>query len=279
MTISEYLAVTTAALQAAGVESARLDALILLEDALHEDRAVLLAHPEREIPAPVYAGLYKKRVRRETHEPLAYIRGQAPFFGRTFLVDKRVLVPRPESEAIIELLKQFVPQLPRPQDPQHGAEALSVADVGTGSGILGLTAGLELPGTQVFLYDIDDSALEVARHNSGALHVSATLEKQDLLSGIKRQHDIILANLPYVPEQLTINRAAGHEPKQALFSGPDGLDHYKRFWAALAGDVNKPMLIITESLPAQHHTNALLARAAGFYMAGRQGFAQAFQPL
>ena len=269
MTIGEYLAVTTAALQASGVESARLDALILLEDALGQDRALLLAHPERELPAPIYAALYKRRVRREQHVPLAYIRGRAPFFGRTFAVDERVLVPRPESEALIQLAKRHVPERPE----------LIVADVGTGSGALGITAGLELPDSRVYLYDIDAGALEVARRNAAMLRVNAVLEQRDLLGGVTRPHDIILANLPYVPEQLTINRAARHEPPHALFSGPDGLDHYKRFWAELTAHANKPALIVTESLPAQHHTNALLARTAGFFLADHEGFAQAFQPL
>jgi release factor glutamine methyltransferase len=268
MTVDEYLRTTTAALRQAGVESARLDALILLEDALHEDRAVLLAHLDRDVPDPIFAKLYKQRVQRETHVPLAYIRGQAPFFGRNFIVDEHVLVPRPETELLIELLKKHAPKGP-----------VTVADVGTGSGVLGITAGLELPEATVFLYDIDPEALAVAKQNADKFHVAATLETHDLLKGVRRHHDVILANLPYVPEHVRLNRAATHEPKHAIFSGPDGLDHYKKFWEELSAVTNKPQLILTESQPSEHHVNAQLARAAGFFLADRQGFAQAFQPL
>jgi release factor glutamine methyltransferase len=268
MTIDEYLKTTTAALEQAGVESARLDALILLEDALNDDRALLLAHPEREIPDPIFAALYKKRVQREKHVPLAYIRGRAPFYGREFLVTEHVLVPRPESEALMDLMKKYAPAGP-----------VTVADVGAGSGILGITAGLELPQATVFLYDIDDQALAVAGKNARKYSVDATLENHDLLEDVARHHDIVLANLPYVPEHIHINRAAAHEPKHAIFSGPDGLDHFKKFWAELEQRADKPALVVTESLPSQHHVNAQLARAAGFFLAGRQDFAQAFQPL
>jgi release factor glutamine methyltransferase len=272
MTIDEYLKATSTALQQAGIESARLDALILLEDALKMDRAVLLAHPEDEIPDALAAKLYKQRVAREKHVPLAYIRGHAPFYGREFMVNNHVLVPRPETEALVTLLKKHAPY-GSPEDP------VIIADVGTGSGILGITAALEVHDTQIFLYDISPEALEVAHKNADALHVPATLEQHDLLEDVSRHHDVILANLPYVPDLMHINRAAAHEPKLALFSGPDGLDHYKTFWNQLAQRADKPALVVTESLPSQHHVNAQLARTAGFFLADRLDFAQAFQPL
>src|SRR5256885_12647046 len=145
MTIGEFLKTTAAALQQAGIESARLDMLILLEDELRQDRAVLLAHPEREIPAPIFARLYKKRTQREGHIPLAYIRGKAPFYGRNFVVNEHTLVPRPETEIMIVLLKKLAAGL------VPGTRPLRIADIGTGSGILGITACLELPGSSVDL--------------------------------------------------------------------------------------------------------------------------------
>jgi release factor glutamine methyltransferase len=269
MTVDEYLKTTVAALSQAGVESARLDALILLEDALREDRAIILAHLERDIPTPLAAELYKKRTQREQHVPLAYIRGHAPFYGREFTVNEHVLVPRPETEAMIDLLKKLAPT----------GRHLRIADIGTGSGALGVTAALELPDTKVGLYDIDVTALAVARQNTQRHRVAATCARHDLLAGISTLHDILLANLPYVPEHVRLNKAAKHEPQQAIFSGPDGLDHYKRFWAQAEALPHKPGLIITESLPSRHHTNALLARAAGYYLVEHQGFAQAFQSM
>jgi release factor glutamine methyltransferase len=265
MTIGEFLTTATADFKQAGIESARLDALILLEDAIGQDRALLLAYPERDIPPHLVAGLNTQRARREQQIPLAYIRGHAPFYGREFHVTEHVLVPRPETEAMIELLKQHAPKTP-----------LRVGDIGTGSGILGITAALELPDVTAHLYDISEAALDVAKQNAKRHSVTAHGARHDLLAGVTTVHDVLLANLPYVPEHLPLNEAAKHEPRQAIFSGPDGLDHYKRFWAEAETLPHKPTLIITEALSGQHHTNALLARAAGFYLASHQGLAQAF---
>jgi release factor glutamine methyltransferase len=273
MTTGEFLTAATEALKQAGIESPRLDALILLEDALNQDRAVILAYSENELPAHVLAGLHTKIKQREQQIPLAYIRGRAPFYGREFTVTEQVLVPRPESEAMITLLKQHAP-----------AHVAHIADIGTGSGCLGITAALELKrgntAPHAHLYDISKGALEVAKKNSTRHRMRHTTTHQsDLLEDICKHPDVILANLPYVPEQLKINKAAEHEPREAIFSGRDGLDHYKRFWKQAGALAQKPQLIITESLPAQHHVNAELARAAGFYQLGRDGFAQAFTPL
>lgn len=269
MTIQEFLKTTSMELGKAGINSARLEALILLEDAFHQDRALVLAHPEKEIPAPIFAELYKKRLQREQHTPLAYIRNKAPFYGREFHVDERVLVPRPESEAIINLLKDLAPK-----------KSLQIADIGTGSGCLGITAALELSNARVQLYDIDQKALAVAKNNAAKYHVNVTLTQQDLLEQQTiALSDVIVANLPYVPTHMKLNQAATHEPPQAIFSGIDGLDHYKRFWTQVMTLSHKPVLIITETLPSQHHTNALLARGANYYLAQTEGFAQAFRPI
>ncbi len=268
MRIDQFLAQTSKQLHDAGIDSARLDTLILLEDELRQDRALLLAHPEAEIPAPIFAELYKKRLQRERHVPLAYIRHKASFYGREFYVNEHVLVPRPESEAMITLLKELSPS----------SKSLQIADVGTGSGCLGITAALELSDAKVRLYDIDPNALTVAKDNIIQHHVTAATIKQDLLLGdTPMAPTIILANLPYVPTSLLLNRAATHEPPQAIFSGTDGLDHYKRFWEQVTSLGKPPKLIITESLVGQHHTNALLARKAHYYLNRTEGLAQAFE--
>jgi len=266
MIIQEFLKTTSVELLQAGISSARLEALILLEDAFQQDRALLLAHPEREIPAPIFAELYKKRVQREQHMPLAYIRHKAPFYDREFFVDERVLVPRPESEAMINLLKALAPE-----------RSLQLADIGTGSGCLGITAALELSNAHIHLYDVDQGALNVAENNAAKHHVNATFTRQDLLEHQTTSLDVIVANLPYVPTSLKLNKAATHEPPHAIFSGVEGLDHYNRFWTQVITLNHKPVLIITEALPSQHHTNALLARGANYYLAQTEGFAQAFQ--
>ncbi|HEX7963423.1 MAG TPA: HemK/PrmC family methyltransferase [Candidatus Saccharimonadales bacterium] len=267
MTVGEFLKNATADFAQAGIESARLDALLLLEDALKQDRALLLAYEEHEIPAAALSELDKKRTQRAAHIPMAYIRGSAPFYGREFAVNEHVLVPRPESEALIDLLKAHAPN----------AEDLHIADVGTGSGCLGITAVLELPNARATLLDIDASALAVAQKNASRWHAETTAARHDLLHGAGGHYDIVLANLPYVPEAMQINAAAMHEPAQAIFSGPDGLDHYKRLWEQLRGRTLKPALVITESLTHQHHANAQLARAAGYYLDASQDLGQAFR--
>src|SRR5204863_3311193 len=132
MTIEKGLQHATAKLKKAGINSARLDCLILLEDALSRDRSWLLANPEARVSTTNLKRLERKLSKRAKHEPLAYIRGHTEFYGRSFKVTRHVLEPRPESETMVELLKKTkLP--PKP----------SIADVGTGNGAIGITAKLE----------------------------------------------------------------------------------------------------------------------------------------
>jgi len=209
--------------------------------------------------------LHTKVMRRSEHEPLAYIRGKALFYGRSFLVNPHVLVPRPETETTIALLK-LLPLPPRPV----------IADIGTGSGCLGITAGLELPNATIYLYDIDPEALRVASHNARTYHIRAHCMVNDLLRGLNEQYDVLLANLPYVPNELPINRAATFEPQKALFAGPDGLNYYNHFWLQLTHLESQPWFILTESMPIQHEANVDMARQAGYVLVKTQDFIQVF---
>lgn len=261
MDVGKYLADATKKLQNAGIDTARLDVLILLEDALRQDRSSLLAHPEIVLSKAQIAQLNNYIIQRSQHTPLAYIRGSAMFYGRKFAVNKHVLVPRPETETIIDLIKNTtLPSAPR------------IADIGTGSGCIGITAALELPGANVFLYDVDQDALNVAQQNADEHHVSVRAQKQDLLTGCSEQFDIVLANLPYVPNDYQINQAAGFEPKLALFSGDDGLNHYRIFWQQLRTMKKPPVHVVIESLPAQQSELIKLARAAGYSRAKTEGY-------
>jgi release factor glutamine methyltransferase len=265
MTTQEFLKKAAETLQQAGVPSGRLDCLVLLEDALKLDRATILAHPESIINTRQLAKLNKNITQRARHVPLAYIRGKAPFYGREFAVNTHVLVPRPETETMIEMLKK----LPLPAAPR-------LADIGTGSGCIGITAALELPGSQAELYDIDPAALGVAAKNSSVLKANARYRKGDLLEK-QPAADVILANLPYVPERYAINQAAEQEPKHAIFGGKDGLNLYRKFWAQVPGLRQKPLFIIVEALPTQHNDMVDLAAEAGFALAESQDFIQVFK--
>lgn len=264
MTTGEFLQANAAALQKAGIETARLDCLVLLEDALGIRRSSILAHPEMELTSEQQANLEARVAQRGKHQPLAYIRGKAAFYGHDFIVNSAVLVPRPESETIIDLLKQ----LPL-------ANGITIADIGTGSGCLAITAALELPQSRVDAYDISDAALAIAQQNATALHAHVDFRKSDLLTSVEPAK-VLLANLPYVPEHFPINKAAAHEPGLALFSGADGLNHYKLFWHQISILSQKPRFVITEALPEQHHALAELARHAGFVQDHKEGLVQLF---
>jgi len=269
MNVEAWLLANTQRLTAAGIASARLDCLILLEDLTGHDRAWLLAHPEFELPGTQISELETKIAAREQHMPLAYIRGHVAFYGREFTVNEHVLVPRPESEAMINLLKQWA---------TTGLE--QIVDVGTGSGALAISAKLELPAVQVFGLDIDPACLEVARQNGHALQADVEFSLSDLLENHEYDRPYaILANLPYVPIDYPVNQAARHEPKLALYAGVDGLDDYRRFWQQISQLHNQPLLVITEALEEQHHGLATLARHYGYFQTAKEGLAQAFTPL
>jgi len=267
-------------LTTAGIATARLDCLVLLEDVLGMDRAQLLAHPEKKLTIAQEERLDKAIAERKTHRPLAYIRGKADFYGRTFQVNEHVLVPRPETEMMIDLLLQLSLE-----------EHPKIADIGTGSGCLGITAALELAKqsststpeqktSDVWLCDIDPSALGVAQANATALNATVYTAKADLGDPCNtKQFDVVLANLPYVPDHFPVNDAATFEPKLALFSGADGLDAYRTFWQQLSITKYKPSFILTESLPFQHHPVALLARKAGFALERSEGLIQLFNQI
>lgn len=265
MTAAEYLSAQTQHLRQSGIETARLDCLILLEDELGISRAHLLAHGELQLSAGQLGTLNKKIAQRAKHIPLAYIRGKTAFFGREFMVDRRVLVPRPESEAIIELLKT----LPL-------GDHVHIADIGTGSGCLGITAALELPGATVQLCDISAGALSVANQNARQLGAHVISKQQDLLGNKPANYDVVLANLPYVPDNFPVNQAVRSEPAQALFAGVDGLDLYKKLWRQLADSRHRPRFVLTESFANQHHALATLARHAGYALERSSGLAQLF---
>jgi len=265
MQVGDWLKKATQQLQQAGIGTARLDCLVLLEDTLNNNRTHLIAHPEEKIGNEQLMYLQRAVTRRMTHEPLAYIRGRTEFYGREFIVNKHVLEPRPESEGMISLLKDAA--LPA---KSH------LADVGTGSGALGITAKLEMPSLHVDLIEMDEQALTVTKKNVNKFNVSVTCILSDLLTSTSQRYDVILANLPYVPDNFQINPAALMEPRIAIFGGPDGLDLYRRLFIQIGSLKRQPRLIFTESLPPQHDTLAAIGRQAGYELSRTENFIQQF---
>lgn len=205
---------------------ARLDAETLLADLLQKDRSWLWAHDGEPLNAGIAAHYQQRIERRLNREPLAYIVGHQPFYGRRFLVTPDVLIPRPESEMLVDAIKR---------DLESDAD-LTIVDVGTGSGCLAATIALELPQTKVIATDISPSALIIAKQNTRELKarvmfLHGNLVEPLLTNGIRA--DIIVANLPYLSQQ-DMNESPTaieltHEPLSALFAADDGLALIKEF--------------------------------------------------
>ncbi len=269
MRIDDSIKESTALLSQNKIVTARLDAELLLCHILKKDRSWLIGHADYILDSNNIKLLGEYIQRRSLHEPIAYIRGVQEFYGRNFFIDNTVLVPRPESESIIELFKTLI--LP--------ASAL-IADVGCGSGALGVTAVLERPGNQVCFLDIDNTVFKIVKKNI-ALHdlQNRNCFTGNLLAAHPAKYDVLLCNLPYVPTGHKVNKAAKHEPKIALYSGLDGLDHFRSLLKQLkTGEYGHPV-VITESFPEQHPQITKIARAAGWHLSNTLGFAQLFMCL
>lgn len=246
MNISTWLDYAIKQLREIGVDSARLDAELILANTLRKNRTYLHAHPESNIdPRRVDIANARLRLRLE-RVPLAYILGYRDFYGRRFTVSPQVLVPRPESEAIIELLKEL-------------DVSGKLLDVGTGSGCLGITAKLEIPGLNVILSDISQPALHVARQNAEKFQADVALIKSNLLRAVPGKFDIIIANLPYVDRSWQRSPETNHEPALALFAKDEGLALIYQLIDQLPAHLSPGALIFLEADPRQH--SAIIAYA------------------
>ena len=206
------------ALSAVGVEDPRLDAEVLLAEATGQERAALIADPEAEI-SPTAGRLFGEMVRRRLRrEPVAYILGRKGFRNLELGVDRRVLVPRPETELLVELALELGPR--------------RVLDVGTGSGAIALAVADELPECEVVATDTSPAALEVARANAERLGLTNRVELVEATLPEDGEFDLVLANLPYVGERDWLSlqpEVTRWEPREALLAGADGLDAYRAF--------------------------------------------------
>ena len=206
---------------------ARRDAELLLAHTLRQPRIWLLAHPEAEVNEVEAALFLALTARRAAGEPAQYLTGTQEFFGLELRVTPAVLIPRPETEHLVEAALAWSETQRRP---------LRFLDIGTGSGAIAIAIAVNLPGVEIFAADISSAALDVARENAVRLGVSERIRfvESDLLSALGSADlpfDAILSNPPYIPssDAATMQReVVGHEPHTALFAGMDGLDIYRR---------------------------------------------------
>lgn len=261
MTIDTLITLGTARLRSASIKSARLDVELLLAHIYAVDRSWLHAHGDATLTTEQQTQFESLLARRCDHVPVAYLLGYREFYGRSFLVTPATLVPRPESEIIIDILARLI-------TPQHR----TLLDVGTGSGCLGITAKLEHPDLTVTLSDISQAALNVARDNAHHVTADVTAVKSDLLAHISGTFDIIIANLPYVDRAWEVSPDTVHEPALALYANDQGLELIKRLIEESLDHLSHHGYILLEADPSQHTTLISYAANVGYHLYLSEGY-------
>jgi release factor glutamine methyltransferase len=238
------------ALTAAGCDTPRLDAELLLAAAMGVDRAAIVADPGRRLEPDAARRFQDYAARRRAREPVAYILGSKGFRSIELAVDPRVLIPRPETEHLVEALL----------DLETGAR---VCDVGTGSGAIALALKSERPDLEIVATDSSAAALDVARANADRLGLEVEFVHGDLLAGVSGPLDAVASNPPYVEDDAELApEIVGYEPALALRAGPGGLDLIQRLLPAAGGTAAHTVAL--EIGAGQAAAVAELMRGAGF---------------
>ncbi len=237
----------------AGVETATLDTELLLAHARREARSQLLANLGEYVLRETAEDFESLLLRRLAREPVSYIVGRREFWGRPFLVDPSVLVPRPETELLVERALKIA--------PPGGI----VADIGTGSGCIAISVALDRPDLVVYATDRSPEALAVARLNAAELGAEGRIRflEGSLLDPLPERADVIIANLPYVPTQELAElelEVSSWEPRPALDGGPDGLDLVRQLITQLPSHVKQPAACLLEIDPRQYEAVTEIVR-------------------
>ena len=258
MTLADALAAASRTLEPVG-GSGRLDAALLLEYVTGVRREAILGDGERALSATESEAFERCVAQRRAGMPVAYITGSVGFYGRSFAVDARVLIPRPETEHLVEAVLADV--------RARGKTAGRIADIGTGSGAIAITLACELPGTWVFGTDASRGAIAVARRNAArnTCFQECTFLQGDLAEPLGRfaPFDAIVANLPYVPTGAipAAPDPVSFEPALALDGGADGLAVYRRLIAQLPAVLALDASVFLEAAPDTIDALAALVEA------------------
>ena len=217
-TVSSLIQLITARLVAVGIEDAGIDARLLLQSAFEWSVGQQLGQLLDPPPANRLDDLESMVVRRESREPLQYITGKAEFYCRNFTVNESVLIPRPETEQLVDQVQAFV--------QERGIENPRIADICTGSGAIAISLAMELPAAEVYATDISSEALTVAQKNADDMNAELDIYEGDLLEPLSGQFDVIVSNPPYILTSAipTLQPEVTREPSLALDGGHDGLD-------------------------------------------------------
>lgn len=267
MKIAEWLQDATTELKNAGIDSARLDAELILSHTIRKPRVYLHANDYLPLTSRQEDIANARLELRLERTPIAYIVGHKDFYGRRFKTTPAALIPRPESEAMIEQLKKIVPK-----NMSLLTDKLRLVDVGTGTGCLGITAKLEWPELNVTLIDISNHALSLAKRNATSLGADVTFLKNDLLRGYALPVDIILANLPYVSHDWEVSPDTHAEPELALFADNDGLSLIKELIGQAALILKSDDHLLLESDTRQQKAISEFAEIHGFKLSDTDGF-------
>ncbi len=246
MTCGQWLRKYTSIFQQEGIEEAVEEAGVLLCHALKLSKAEMFSQPERVITVEELALLEGLAGRRLKREPSAYILGHKEFYGLDLFVDPRVLIPRPETEALVEAAIGFARS-----SVGLNKKVITVVDVGTGSGAIAIALALHIPGSMIHAVDISFAALEVAAVNIERFKLGERVitVQGDLLQQINARVDIIVANLPYISQggmRLLQPEIANYEPEVALLSGADGTEDIVRLLEQVPGKINQNGAVFLE---------------------------------
>jgi release factor glutamine methyltransferase len=231
-----------------------LDAQVLLAHVVGQKRAWVLAHPEHTLSTPQEQALLAAVDRMEAGEPLPYVIGHWEFYGRDFKLSSAVLIPRPETELLVEQGLAWL--------KAHPASRRAI-DVGVGSGCIAVTLAAEIPDLQVVACDISWPALQVAQHNllKHGTGRRVYLLQSDLMSALAGPFDLVCANLPYIPTPLLADLPVSRsEPVLALDGGPDGLDGFRRLLPAIPARLSPGGLVLLEIEASQGEALGALAQ-------------------
>lgn len=239
-TIQEVLASSVKKLRNSKIPSAQLDAEVLLSFTIKKPKEFIYSHPEYKLTKVQQIKFQKIISRRTKYEPIAYITGQKEFFGLDFCVDKNVLIPRPETELLIEGVINYIKRV-----------KLNIIDIGTGSGCIAITLKKYLPKANVTATDISKHALNAAQKNAKKHKVKINFIQSDLLKNLSNKKiDIIIANLPYLDDkqknQRTETRFLKHEPQLAFGGGKYGLEIYEKLFQQINQLKYQPQVIFCE---------------------------------
>lgn len=259
--IKNWLESSSKILQKVGIESYKLDSELILSYVFNKNRTYLHAHNDMGLSKNQYIKANKMLQKRSERYPIAYILGQKEFYGRNFVINKNVLIPRPESESIINLLKEVANN-----DSENNV--IKIIDVGCGSGCLGITAKLEIPKSQVLLIDKSKKALSIAKKNASNLKAQVYFLHNNLLSGKKIDGidgmDVIIANLPYLDKSWLRSPETQYEPSMALFAKDNGMNLIKKLIRQSHNYIKKNGYLILEFEPKQRPEIVDYARDLGF---------------